>query len=251
MSSKIVKLGSLKNESIILLASQEHNGFPLLASLAVKYILSDFKNANILTNSKIKWKSILYSSVLKGECKVNIFELFNLPTLPSFDSSADLLVIDNASYSFEKFGSQETISLLLKAGACLVLLQRGLQTDSIVAYIRSIFPYFTSLDTTEEQCMATTFYSYPPRLQKQTETYQISSALQLTSQPFTVSSKQPILSQHKTPSSTFRLETDEDEEAVRTLLSNPFLGSDDPVSQYIAGRGSSDSESDPDDDLNI
>ena len=251
MSSKIIKLENLKNESAILLASQEHSGFPLLASLVVNYVLSECKDTRILTNNKIKWERVLSNSILKGNYKISFLELFKLSSLSSIDCSADLLVVDNASYSLDKFGSQETISLLVRARACLVLLHRDLQTESTLASIRSIFPYFTSLDIIQGQCVAVTFYSRPPKLQKQIEMYQISSTLQLTSQPFTASNKQPAVTQYKTPSSTFRLETDEDEEAVRTLLANPFLDSGNPVSQYIAGKGSSDSESDPDDDLNI
>ena len=251
MSSKIVKLENLKDQSVVILTSRDLSGFPLLTSLVLKYMQSEFKDTYILTNNRAKWESILSNYIQKGISKISFIELFGISSLSAINCTADLLVIDNASYSIDKFGSQETISLLLKARACLALFYKELQTESTLASIRSILPYFTSLDITEEQNIATTFYSRPPRLQKQIETYQISPSLQLTSQIFTASNKQPAVTHYKTPSSTFRLETNEEEEAVRTLLANPFLDSDNPVSQYVAGKGSSDSESDPDDDLNI
>ncbi|KAI6646576.1 hypothetical protein LOD99_12697 [Oopsacas minuta] len=251
MFNKSIKLENVKEESVIILSSQDHNGFPLLSSLIVKYMQTGYKRSHIITNNRFKWESIFSKFIQKDECPVLYHELFHISNLSCIDCAGDLLVLDNASYSLDKFGSRETISIFLRSKVYLALLHRDLQSDSIIASLKHISPFFIYLNLTDGEYIATTLHSNPPRLHKVLEKYQISPSLQLTSTISTVFNVISTISTSMKPSSTFRLDTNEYEEAERTLLANPFLDSEEPVSQYLAGRGSSDSESDPDDDLNI
>lgn len=251
MTNKPVKLENVKEESVTILSSRYHNGFPLLTCLTVKYIQNEYKRTHIMTNNRYRWEKFFSDSIAKDKYDIWYHELFNIQSISNIECKGDLLVLDNASYCLDKFGSQDTLSLLLKSKVCLSLLHRDLLNDSIITSLKYALPYFIHLDVLEGEYVTITLHSRPPRLQKQLETYNISPSLHLTSTVSTVSENTTTITQAKQPSSTFRLETNEDEDAERTLLANPFLRSEEPVSQYLAGRGSSDSESDPDDDLNI
>ena len=250
MTNKPVKLDNVK-ESVTILSSRDHNGFPLLSCLTVKFIQNEYGKTHIITNNRYRWENIFSSSISRDKYDIMYHELFNIQSISSIECNGDVLVLDNASYCLDKFGSQDTISLLLKCRVCLSLFHRDLLNDSIITSLKSALPYFIYLDLLKGENIATTLHSHPPRLHKLLETYSISPSLHLTSTVSTVSEDTTTIIQAKQPSSTFRLETNEDEDAERTLLANPFLDSEEPVSQYLAGRGSSDSESDPDDDLNI
>ena len=251
MTNKPVKLENVKEESVAILSSKDHNGFPLLTCLTVKYIQNEYKKTHIMTNNRYKWENMFSNSIPKDKYDILYHELFNIQSISSIECKGDLLVLDNASYCLDKFGSQDTISLLLQSKACVSLLHGDLLNESTITSLKYTLPYFIYLDLLEGEHVATTLHSRPPRLHKLLETYTITPSLHLTSTISTVSEDRTTLTHAKQPSSTFRLETNEDEDAERTLLANPFMDSEEPVSQYLAGRGSSDSESDPDNDLNI
>ena len=256
MSGISFKMGDLKGESTLIFDSISHNGYPLLNALTLNYLRHGlYDDAIILTNNASRWKDVIERSTLTTKCVLFYHNMFEILSLTSLNPGDGLLVIDNLDFLLEKFGGKEVISLLVRYKVTLSLLHMGLHTESTLMSLKAISPVFLYLELIEGAYVATTFNARPPKLLKQLETYCISPTFNLTSTPYTsVRSNIPgvaIASRSKQPSSTFRLETNAEEEAVRTLVANPFIDNEESVSEYITGKGSSDSESDPDDDLNL
>lgn len=229
----------------LLINRHKYSVLLLLKAISTVMLKQCSRSCLIITTNKSHWNSIIVSDI-----SINFIEISNesefYQTMKKLGSAMDLIIIDNLSYLLLEFEYREVLSILRHHTPVLSLVHAQLHEHHIIQYLQSLANL--TIEVKDLECKQVLHFNVYGSFKREDYTFEVEHNYELKLFPYKYPrDTQKMYNEAIMPTSTFRLDLNEEEEKVRSSLPNPFMTSDTNSERYLK----CDSDSDVDDDLDL